>query len=122
MALTFEHIVFDATNALTLAQFWSAVLERDVDPDANPYFATIGRTGPAAQQPVWMFIQVPEPKIGKNRLHVDFMSADRAADIERALAAGATHVGDFDEFGAKWSTLADIEGNLFDIGAVQGRA
>lgn len=117
MALTFEHIVFDAANAQTLAQFWAMVLERDVDPEASPYFATIGRTGQAMQQPVWMFIQVPEPKVGKNRLHVDLVSADRTADIERALAAGATHIGDFDEYGTQWSTLADIEGNVFDIGA-----
>ena len=62
MALSFEHIVFDAGNALTLAQFWATVLERDVDPEANPYFATIGRTGPTAGHPVFMFIQVPEPR------------------------------------------------------------
>jgi hypothetical protein len=120
MALNFRQIVFDATNALTLAQFWATLLERDVDPDANPYFATIGRTGPAADQPIFMFIQVPEPKAGKNRLHVDFASADRPADIQRAVAAGATHIGDFDEYGIKWSTLADVEGNVFDIAAGEG--
>jgi len=120
MALTFEHIVFDSANALTLAQFWSEVLERDVDPNASQYFATIGRVDRAAGQPVFMFIQVPEPKAGKNRLHVDLASADRPADIERAVAAGATHIGDFDEYGTKWSTLAEIEGNLFDIAAGAG--
>jgi hypothetical protein len=117
MALTLEHIVFDAGNALTLAQFWATVLEQDVDPDASPYFATIGRTGPTGGRPVFMFIQVPEPKVGKNRLHVDLISADRGNDVKRAVAAGATHVGDFDEFGTRWSTLADVEGNVFDIGA-----
>jgi hypothetical protein len=30
---------------------------------------------------------------------------------------GAKHIGDFDEYGAKWSTLAAPEGNLFDIAA-----
>jgi len=120
MALSFEHIVFDAANALTLAQFWAKVLEQDVDPDANPYFATIGRTKPVAGHPVFMFIQVPEPKAGKNRLHVDLASTDRPADIQRAVAAGATHVGDFDEYGTKWSTLTDVEGNVFDIAAGPG--
>ncbi|MET0865643.1 MAG: VOC family protein [Nakamurella sp.] len=115
MAPTFEHIVFDAANALTLAQFWATLLDREIDPEASPYFATIGRTGPATGQPVFMFIQVPEPKAGKNRLHVDLASADRATDIERAIAAGGTHIGDFDEYGTQWSTLADVEGNLFDI-------
>ena len=54
--------------------------------------------------------------MGKNRLHVDLVSPDRAADIQRAIAAGANHIGDFDEYGTAWTTLADPEGNLFDIG------
>jgi hypothetical protein len=117
MPVTIEHIVFDAANAQALAQFWAQVLERDVDPDANPYFATIVRTGDERIQPVFMFIAVPEGKVGKNRLHVDLASKTREADVERALAAGATRIGDFDEYGTQWTTLADIEGNVFDIGA-----
>jgi hypothetical protein len=117
MSVTIEHIVFDAANAQALAQFWSQVLEREVDPDANPYFATIGRTGGERLHPVFLFIQVPEGKVGKNRLHVDLRSANRDTDIARAVAAGATHVSDFDEYGTQWTTLADIEGNVFDIGA-----
>lgn len=115
MAVTIEHIVFDAANAQELAQFWAQVLEREVDPDANPYFATIGRTGDHRIQPVFMFIAVPEGKVGKNRLHVDLASQTRQADVERAVAAGATHIGDFDEYGTQWTTLADTEGNVFDI-------
>ena len=117
MPVTVEHIVFDAANAATLAQFWAQVLERDVDPDANQYFATIGRSGGEPMHPVFMFLAVPEDKVGKNRLHVDLASKTRQADVERALAAGATHIGDFDEYGTQWTTLADIEGNVFDIAA-----
>jgi hypothetical protein len=119
MPVTLEHIVFDAANAAALAEFWAQLLEREVDPDANPYFATIGRTGTAPMHPVFMFIQVPEGRVGKNRLHVDLASTNRDADIAKALAAGATHVGDFDEYGTQWTTLADIEGNVFDIAAAQ---
>jgi hypothetical protein len=117
MSVTIEHIVFDAANAQALAQFWAQVLERDVDPDANQYFATIGRSGGERLRPVFMFLAVPEGKVGKNRLHVDLASRTRQADVERALAAGATHIGDFDEYGTRWTTLADIEGNVFDIAA-----
>jgi hypothetical protein len=121
MAVTVEHITFDAHDAARLARFWAAVLEREVDPDAGREFATIGRTAPqiggaTALQPVWMFIRVPEPRAGKNRIHVDLASPDRRADVERALAAGATHVADFAEDGTAWTTLRDIEGNVFDIG------
>ena len=36
--------------------------------------------------------------------------------VERAVSLGATRVGEYDEYGAIWTTLADPEGNLFDIG------
>jgi len=115
MSVTVEHVVFDAANALSIARFWAEILERDVDPDSTEYFATVGRSGDVALQPVFMFIQVPEGRVGKNRLHVDLASTDRTADVQRAIAAGATHVGDFDEYGAVWTTLRDPEGNVFDI-------
>jgi hypothetical protein len=116
MPVTLEQIVFDAADALRLAQFWAGVLEREVDPGGNEYFATVGRSGSAPLHPVFMFIQVPETKVGKNRLHVDLVSPDRPADIQRAIGAGARHVADFAEYGTSWTTLADPEGNLFDIG------
>jgi hypothetical protein len=64
-----------------------------------------------------MFIQVPEPKVGKNRIHVDLLAADWRAEVDRVVELGAMRVGEFDESGAVWVTLADGEGNLFDIGA-----
>ncbi|WP_324196673.1 VOC family protein [Nocardia cyriacigeorgica] len=36
--------------------------------------------------------------------------------MERAVSLGARHIADYDEYGIKWATLADPEGNLFDIG------
>ena len=120
MAVTVEHITFDADDAARLARFWATVLDCQVDPEASREFATIGRSprpvGAAAAQPVLMFIRVPEPRAGKNRIHLDLVSSDRRADVERAVAAGATHIADFAEFGASWTTLRDVEGNVFDIG------
>ena len=116
MSVTLEQIVVDSADALRLAQFYAQLLERDVDPGGNEYFATVGTSGTAPLHPVFMFIQVPEGKVGKNRLHIDLVSPDRAADIRRAIDAGAKHVADFAEYGTAWTTLADPEGNLFDIG------
>ena len=36
--------------------------------------------------------------------------------MERAIWLGASRHGDFDEYGTGWTTLADPEGNFFDIG------
>src|SRR5512132_4366325 len=33
---------------------------------------------------------VPEPRVGKNRLHLDLYAGDRDAEVDRLLALGAT--------------------------------
>lgn len=117
MAITMAHITVDSANAGSLAGFYAEVLGRAVDPDANEFFATIGKVGDDPLPVAMMFLQVPEGRSGKNRVHVDFHSATWQSEVDRAIAAGATRVGDFDEYGATWTTLSDPEGNLFDIGA-----
>jgi catechol 2,3-dioxygenase-like lactoylglutathione lyase family enzyme len=118
MSVSFAHVVFDSSDAEALARFWAGVLERPVDEGASPFFATVGMpergTTPT---PVFMFLQVPDPTPGKNRVHVDLSSADLPAEVERLTALGATHVADHDEYGTTWTTLADPDGNLFDIAA-----
>ena len=64
-----------------------------------------------------MFIGVPEAKEVKNRVHLDLHADDRAAEVERLIALGATHVHDKDEWGISWTTLADPEGNEFCVAA-----
>ena len=116
MSVTFAHVVFDCADPLAQAGFWSGVLERPVDEGSTEHFATVGMpTRGEGPMPVFMFIAVPEERTGTNRLHVDLGSADLAAEVDRIVALGATHVGDFDEYGARWTTLADPEGNLFDV-------
>jgi predicted enzyme related to lactoylglutathione lyase len=63
-----------------------------------------------------MFIRVPERTPGKNSVHLDLHAPDVPAEVARAVGLGAKHVADFAEYGAVWTTLADPEGNLFDIG------
>ncbi|WP_216916098.1 VOC family protein [Nocardia noduli] len=115
MSLTLENITFDCADAAALADFWARLLERPVDPEASTAFATVGRGEGAS--PVLMFIQVPDKNPGKNVVHLDLHAADWREQIERAVSLGAKHVGDFAEYGVRWATLADPEGNLFDIGA-----
>jgi len=117
MSLSTAHIVFDCADAAALAGFWGRLLERPVDEGANHFFATVGGGGDQPLRPAYMFLQVPEPRSGKNRLHVDLVGEDLPAQVQRAISLGARHVGDFNEYGTVWTTLADPEGNLFDIAA-----
>lgn len=111
-------VTFDCANALTLAEFWSAVLDRPIDsgePKASPFFARIAADEGDHPSPTIMFIQVPEPKTVKNRTHLDLATDNREAEVERLLALGATHVHDKNEWGLEWTTLADPEGNEFCV-------
>jgi hypothetical protein len=108
-------VTFDCTDALVLAQFWSAVLDHPVDDGCSVEFAAIGHADDNTRRPAWMFIKVPEVKTAKNRFHPDLATDDLAAEVERLIELGANRVGDFDEGGVRWSTLTDPEGNVFDI-------
>ena len=68
---------------------------------------------------------VPEPKTVKNRVHLDVQVGaglgpeERpgrvAAEVERLLGLGATHLRTYDEMGEHWVVLQDPEGNEFCV-------
>lgn len=67
-----------------------------------------------------LFIEVPDPTPGKNRLHLDLRPrrGTREEEVERLLGMGATEVADHRGIygpGTGWVTLADPEGNQFCV-------
>ena len=109
-------VTFDCANALELARFWASVLGREVgagQPPASEQFATVPPPDGGDGSPFLMFIQVPEGKTAKNRVHLDLGTDDLDADRRRVLDLGAHHVHDKDEWGFSWSTFTDPEGNEF---------
>jgi hypothetical protein len=115
VTLRLRNITVDCADTLRVAQFWSAALGRPMDDGANPFFASIGHDDPS--QTGWFFIKVPEGKSVKNRVHVDLQCADRDAEVVRLLRLGAQRLGDYEEWGARWTTLLDVEGNEFCVAA-----
>ncbi|MEB3031465.1 VOC family protein [[Mycobacterium] nativiensis] len=113
MEITLHTVTFDCADADKLARFWSRLLARSLDDGATAEFASIGVS--AETPPHLAFVQVPEAKQVKNRVHVDLVAADLAAAVERALELGAARLADHADDGYTWSTLADPEGNEFDI-------
>jgi len=68
--------------------------------------------------PGLLFIRVPEAKVVKNRVHLDWVPTDRTrdAEVERVLGLGATiHEDHRSPDGPGWVTLLDPEGNEFCI-------
>ena len=116
MSLSIAAITLDCQDAKTLAEFWSAAfgVPLDEEPEPGPFFASLGRSNTDAPVAM-MFIQVPEGKTAKNRMHLDLQANDREAEVERLLALGATLTHDKEEWGVRWTTLADPEGNEFCV-------
>jgi hypothetical protein len=101
----------DCADAGKLAGFWADALGGTVNADATPDSASV-----AAGPQLLLFHQVPEGKAGKNRLHLDLISADFAADTERLLGLGASRVRDIEDGGQiRWTTFQDPQGNEFDL-------
>lgn len=115
MDITLYAVTFDCTDADKLARFWSQLVGRPLDDGATAEFASIGMSADHAPRPHWAFIQVPEDKQVKNRVHLDLVSDNLAAAVDRAVELGATRLADRADEHYRWSTLADPEGNEFDI-------
>ncbi|HEX6417200.1 MAG TPA: VOC family protein [Acidimicrobiales bacterium] len=118
MTARLANITFDCEDALVVARFWSEVLDRPLAPEPEPssYFASIGGIGhDSAGGPAWLFAKVPEPKAAKNRMHVDLVADDREKEVARLVELGATRGADHDEYGMRWTVMADPEGNEFCV-------
>ena len=114
MPSTMSQVVVDANDARALARFWSDVLAWPVHEESGDE-VEIEVTPPEGTAGVpLLFIEVPEGKAVKNRLHIDLRPDDQAAEVERILALGATRV-DIGQGDVTWVVLADPEGNEFCV-------
>lgn len=116
-----SHTTVDCANAYALSEWWKPVLGYvDVPDDPNlPGHEECMIRDPATGHQV-LFIEVPDAKTVKNRLHFDIAAREGTRDEElaRLLEHGATVVADLRGKygpGTGWVTLADPEGNEFCI-------
>jgi hypothetical protein len=113
-------VTFDCADAAELGMFWAQVRGQELDPGASEAFASIGLPDSGRTEPRWCFVQVPEGKSAKNRMHPDLITADLAAEVERLIGLGASRKADVEAGGTRWTTLLDPEGNEFDVIAEAG--
>jgi predicted enzyme related to lactoylglutathione lyase len=114
MPVALHHIVIDARDLPGLARFWARALHWQVLSE-QPREVVIG---PDVDATVGIcFMPGADPKIGKNRLHLDLTASadERDAEISRLIALGARRV-DIGQTGQEsWTVLADPEGNEFCV-------
>ena len=112
-------IVIDCVDHEAVVPFWQAALGWERQEVNAQYVAVIpppDELEAAGPRPLPMLFQkVPEPKIGKNRMHIDFRSSDRLAEVARLVALGVRE-GDTRSLGTlTWTVMEDPQGNEFCV-------
>jgi len=107
-------ITFDCADPDRLADFWAAALGYVRHGTQGPYRSIVD---PGHEHPELVFQHVPEPKVGKARIHLDVYVDDIEAEVERLTGLGARPHEDgwFEEEGERWFVMADPEGNEFCV-------
>ncbi len=119
-------VVIDSRHPAFLARFWAAALEGyEVaaydeaeldrlraagidDPEDDP---TVLVEASSRGTPRLWFQLVSEPKLVKNRVHLDLACADVGAEVERLAGLGARVLAQQE----RRVTMADPAGNEFDV-------
>ena len=108
-----HEITIDCADVLRVATFWAGLL------GGEPYKPMPGwlRLGSSSDAgPVLNFQPVPEPKQGKARVHLDLLTDDLQATVNRVVALGGRTTGerhDYDE--GTVVVLTDPEGTEFCV-------
>jgi predicted enzyme related to lactoylglutathione lyase len=111
-------VVVDCANPYRVAEFWSEALgwamnERNTD--------ELQLVNPDAAGTSLYFMRVPEPKAGKNRLHLDLLAqGPMEPEVQRLVKAGAQLVEVRQdppslENPDTWTVMRDPEGNEFCV-------
>src|SRR5579875_949992 len=140
MAYTFQ-VALDCAQPHVLADWWAETLGWTVEPSDEAFIRRMIDEGYAAESDtathngtlVWkegaairsphegaprcLFQLVPEPKAGKNRMHLDLRIGDDDVDemVAKLVARGATRLHDGRQGPHTWVTMADPEGNEFCV-------
>jgi len=112
MSLEWEQVVVDSRDPVALGRWWAEALGWVVVNGSPDEF----EIRPSEDQlPGLIFLQVPEGKTVKNRLHLDFRPDDQSAEVDRFIGLGARRADVGQGGSASWVVLSDPEGNEFCV-------
>jgi predicted enzyme related to lactoylglutathione lyase len=107
-------VVLDCAEPVKLAEFWRRALGYKVQVSMDAICVLV----PTADiRPPLILQRVPEPKEGKNRMHIDVVVDDVEPEVTRLEGLGAQrlHSGIRSMGSSQWITMADPEGNEFCV-------
>ncbi len=85
MSLGIGMVTIDCAEPRQLAAFWSEALDVPVQGDYGD-FVFLARPGDGG--PMLGLQRVPEPRVGKNRVHVDLSGGSRVTEVPRLVGLG----------------------------------
>lgn len=126
MGIRWYSTVIDCRDVAAQSRWWAAALGWVVAYEADDEVAVVpphamtesDRVPVEERTPGLVFVPVPEGKAVKNRLHLDLAPRagdDQAAEVQRLIDLGATHVDVGQDSDSSWVVLADPEGNEFCV-------
>lgn len=107
-------VVIDCNDLPRMLAFWSAALgyaPRD-DPVGDDFVVLRDPSGAGVNVSLQL---VPEPRAGKNRLHLDLYTSKPDAQVARLLELGATRASRVPEPDEDFVLMQDPEGNVFCV-------
>jgi catechol 2,3-dioxygenase-like lactoylglutathione lyase family enzyme len=109
MPLRIASVTIDCRDVQVMVDFWSSAL--GYVPGDRPREGLGGVEDPSDRDVELVFVEVPERKTAKNRVHLDIGANDRGAEVRRLVGLGAVEVQAFDG----WTVMCDPEGNEFCV-------
>jgi hypothetical protein len=115
--LRIQALCVETTDPAGLAEFWQSALgwRRTHDEPDQVVLEPPADSREDGIVPDLLFLRVPEPKAGKNRLHLDLRPQDQAAEVSRLEQLGAQRVYVGQGAEVSWMVLADPDGNEFCV-------
>ena len=119
MACRVSQTTIDCHDAYALSQWWKSVLgytDLPNDPNKPGHDECIIVDAKSGHR--LLFLEVPDVKFCKNRLHLDLTPVDRTRDeeVQRVRGLGAVELADLRRSdGSGWVVLADPERNEFCV-------
>jgi catechol 2,3-dioxygenase-like lactoylglutathione lyase family enzyme len=103
-------LCFDAEDPLRLARFWAAALGWEIHDETDDEIGLLPTDGTRF---ILSFLPVPEPKVAKNRIHLDLVAETpehQREMVDRLVGLGARPI-DIGQGDVPWVVMADPEGN-----------
>jgi len=115
MSLRMTEVVMDCAEHGAVVDFWAAALGYRRHEVNDQYVALLPRVRGEPGHPPILFQKVPEAKIVKNRVHLDFRAEVMADEVARLEELGATVIAERSLGPLRWTVMADPEGNEFCV-------